>query len=368
MYASNGNTNGGLNLTHGTFVFIFGILIIIAFISVGVPLRVINDKDSKPSSTNKNSSINMSPHIFKMPKGAFHPLDHNPNVWCVGDASKVSPLRPLQFIIVHDLKHEGSNSDIINITSTIQEQFLQRNQSASTECNGPIINGVRWTTREPFYVDTRGSHCMSDSFIQCVFQQAVDMWQSVMGFKPVSSVNLAQGSGVEFNGRNEASFGEIDLGDGPSSTIAITSVWWDGSKFVEADQMYNTFFKWGNALLNSSLMDLLHIVIHELGHLLGLTDIYQESCRTKTVMFGFASAGDTSYHILKNADINGLDNLGYPVNAANIIGTKNCPGHQDKCASSGAPPGDANEANNIKQSNSTITVISLFVAIVVLLF
>jgi hypothetical protein len=71
--------------------------------------------------------------------------------------------------------------------------------------------------------------------------------------------------------------------------------------FDEAD------FDW--AMDGSSLaMDFENIAIHELGHSLGMGDLYESSCAEET-MYGYASNGETKKRDLEAGDITGIQEL-----------------------------------------------------------
>jgi len=52
-------------------------------------------------------------------------------------------------------------------------------------------------------------------------------------------------------------------------------------------------------------MDLKNIATHELGHAVGLSDIYTTTCNTVT-MYGYGSIGETQKRDLAEPDITGL--------------------------------------------------------------
>src|SRR3989344_4942706 len=103
----------------------------------------------------------------------------------------------------------------------------------------------------------------------------------------------------------------IDFADYPNDgVIAVTSVWYTrvGKQIVEFDQRYNTRFAWGDATIDSSKMDLENIAVHELGHAVGLADIYSTSCLDVT-MYGYSTEGETSKITLEQPDITGLQTM-----------------------------------------------------------
>ena len=103
----------------------------------------------------------------------------------------------------------------------------------------------------------------------------------------------------------------IAFGDYPdNNVIAVTSIWYTrrGKQIVEFDQLYNTRYTWGDAVINPSVMDLQNIVTHELGHGVGLGDIYSTACSTVT-MYGYSSYGETIKRTLEQPDIDGFQKM-----------------------------------------------------------
>jgi hypothetical protein len=111
--------------------------------------------------------------------------------------------------------------------------------------------------------------------------------------------------------RNELAF--ADLGD--ATTIAITYAWITRGRtklIVEFDIIFNTEFAWGNAgdtsettLGNTDIMDTQNIVTHEMGHCVGLGDLYKDYNDQQT-MYGYSLEGETCKRTLNTGDISGL--------------------------------------------------------------
>jgi hypothetical protein len=109
---------------------------------------------------------------------------------------------------------------------------------------------------------------------------------------------FARGS-VDF--KNVVVFG--DLG---SSTIAVIEFWYTSSyEIIDWDITLNTDYTWGNAD-NGNFMDLQNILTHELGHSLGLIDLYNRGqCSTMT-MYGYSGYNDILKRTLEGDDISSL--------------------------------------------------------------
>jgi len=112
------------------------------------------------------------------------------------------------------------------------------------------------------------------------------------------------------DGRNEFSFGNYP----DSNVIAVTVVWGYFSgppqtrEIKEFDVLFNTDYPWGNADADQTVMDLQNIATHEIGHGVGLDDIYQTTCNQVT-MYGYSDYGETIKRTLEQPDITGLQKL-----------------------------------------------------------
>jgi len=79
-------------------------------------------------------------------------------------------------------------------------------------------------------------------------------------------------------------------------------------RIIEYDVLFNTYYAWGDATVNSSVMDLQNIATHETGHGVGLGDIYSSTCSTVT-MYGYSNYGETSKRSLGQPHITGLQKM-----------------------------------------------------------
>lgn len=71
---------------------------------------------------------------------------------------------------------------------------------------------------------------------------------------------------------------------------------------------FDTDFVWGDATVDATLMDHQNIATHEIGHGVGLADVYDAPCVDVT-MYGYSDNGETKKRDLASADITGLQGL-----------------------------------------------------------
>lgn len=171
------------------------------------------------------------------------------------------------------------------------------------------LMGVKWKSLPVNYViNPTNPQGLSESFIISTISTSAEIWDASTSselFNNDYTINYSTTYGIQ-DFKNS-----IDFADYPNDgVIAVTSVWYTrvGKQIVEFDQRYNTRFVWGDATINSSKMDLENIAVHELGHAIGLGDIYSTSCSDVT-MYGYSTEGETSKRTLEQPDISGLQTI-----------------------------------------------------------
>lgn len=169
--------------------------------------------------------------------------------------------------------------------------------------------GAKWNTFPVNYmINPSNPQNLTESFIAKSISTSAETWDAATSkglFNNVYAIDYGVVYGVQ-DFKNA-----ITIGDYPdNNVIAITSVWFTrvGKKIVEFDQLYNTRFNWGDATINSGVMDLQNIATHELGHAVGLDDIYITTCSTVT-MYGYSGYGDVQKRTLEQPDITGLQKM-----------------------------------------------------------
>jgi len=168
------------------------------------------------------------------------------------------------------------------------------------------LMGVKWKVLPVNYViNPSNPKGLSEEFVTSTILASAETWDSATLselFNNNYEVNYTANYGVQ-NFVNA-----IDFGDYPDDrVIAVTSVWYTpvGKRIVEFDMRFNTRFIWGDATLNTSVMDLQNIATHELGHGVGLADIYSTTC-SEVTMYGYSSYGETKERTLEQPDMTGL--------------------------------------------------------------
>jgi len=171
------------------------------------------------------------------------------------------------------------------------------------------LMGVKWTSLPVSYIiNPVNPTNLSEGFITSAISTAAETWDvqtSKELFNNAYTIDYTAKYGVQ-NYKNEIVFGDYS----DPNTIAITSVWYSKRtrQIVEFDMLFNTKYLWGDATVNPSLMDLSNIATHELGHSIGLSDLYTSSCSLVT-MYGYSNYGDVAKRTLEQPDITGLRSM-----------------------------------------------------------
>lgn len=184
----------------------------------------------------------------------------------------------------------------------------------TSSCYGYLAKGAKWKTTENYVVNPTGSGLEKNSVLQAMDAGVVE-WETYGGSAIFGNGSLDAGAvydDTKTDGKNVTVFGSYP----DSRVIAVTNVWGyfggppQTRELVEWDMLFNTQFHWGDATINSGLMDVQNIATHELGHSAGMDDLYTTSCTLET-MYGYSSEGETMKRDLHTGDIKGIQAL-YP--------------------------------------------------------
>jgi len=190
-------------------------------------------------------------------------------------------------------------------------------------CYGFLAKGAKWKgTPESYIIDPTNIDGLSDSFVRANIASDIDTWEdaadgSVDGVKGADILGDEVAGVVnrstigDLNGKNEVIFADV----GSQGAIAVTIVWGifggppSGRELVEWDQVYDDVdFDWTeDATIETTKMDFWNIAIHELGHSVGLDDLYN-TC-TEETMYGYGTEGETKKRDLNAGDITGITKL-----------------------------------------------------------
>ncbi|NYT17304.1 MAG: matrixin family metalloprotease [Methanomicrobiales archaeon] len=177
------------------------------------------------------------------------------------------------------------------------------------------LMGVSWKSLPVSYViNTTNGGGLTESFVGTAMTTGAETWDGQTS-KELFSNSVAIDNNARYgiqDFKNVIAFGTEDA-DGnplPENVIAVTSVWWNprGRQIVEFDMVFNNKWSWGDAGEEGYVMDVQNIATHEMGHAVGLADIYTTTCSAVT-MFGYSEEGEISKRTLEQPDIIGLQQM-----------------------------------------------------------
>ena len=204
--------------------------------------------------------------------------------------------------------------DIIHFKKGFAKPPWAGGDKGGPTCYGFISKGAKLTETENLYVNDANSLMASTDVLSGVSNSA-NTWDTetvstIFGsYISDSTANFDEGNSPD--GKNEISFGKYPQ----AGVIAVTRIWGifygpPQNRYIDQfDILFNTAYSWGNADTNLiSVMDFRNIATHEIGHGVGLADIYETGCSAVT-MYGYSDYGEIQKRSLEPADIIGLQKL-----------------------------------------------------------
>ncbi len=167
------------------------------------------------------------------------------------------------------------------------------------------LMGIKWTTFPVTYtINPTNPQGLDESFITGALSQSTKSWDDATSraLFGAYTVDSSAPFGV-VDGKNAMVFGNNYPTAG---VIAVTYTWYYSisRRIVEFDISFETDYQWGDAAVYPTKMDVQDIATHEIGHGVGLKDLYN-TCKEET-MYGYASYGETKKRTLNAGDIAGI--------------------------------------------------------------
>ncbi|HZX45561.1 MAG TPA: matrixin family metalloprotease [Candidatus Nanoarchaeia archaeon] len=188
-----------------------------------------------------------------------------------------------------------------------------KTKPGANSCYSFLASGARWKNIEPYMVLTDNSRGLDSAFINDNLALDISKWETAAQKEIIGEriEGLVDGINMQSpDNKNEVLFGSIS----EPGAIAITVVWgvFGGNPrarmLSEWDQVYDDVdFDWSSSG-HPDKMDFESLATHELGHSVGLGDLYNSACAAQT-MYGYASVGEINKRSLESGDIKGVQTL-----------------------------------------------------------
>jgi len=278
----------------------FGVVIVIVLLSVGIVFagKTQHQKPDKVFAL-PDKAVEVSPGVFYLGKS----LDKGRVV--EGYAMFVKP----GTVCGNGICEPGENARKCPEDCSVEDP----EEPDTSSCYEFLARGAKWKTIEPYLVDPANDEGLGEQFITNNLATSIEKWEVVANFDILGNEASGIVDGADFeapDNKNEVYFSNL----GETNTIAFAVVWgiFGGPppfrELVEWDMVFNDAFTWGDAEIDSSFMDFENIATHELGHAVGLADLYTTKCNTQT-MYGYSDYGEISKRSLESGDIAGIQAL-----------------------------------------------------------
>lgn len=188
------------------------------------------------------------------------------------------------------------------------------NDKRGTQNYSLLGKGVKWKKQSVDYViNPINTNNLSEEFVANAVYNAMQEWDdhtnsTLFGNQIIDYNANWNNSAPDY--KNEISFGDYS----DPNVIAITIIWGrfggpvENREITEYDILFNTKYVWGDGISNSNVMDLQNIATHEIGHGIGLGDLYTVAGSEET-MYGYSTYGETKKRDLNTGDLQGLHAL-----------------------------------------------------------
>lgn len=166
--------------------------------------------------------------------------------------------------------------------------------------------GVKWPGVSPRVSYRVNSNTPDTTLEELAVKSAASTWSTVAG-ADFQFIYAGTSSATQYslNGVNEVLWRNL----GTTGTVSVTYTWFDGSgNIVEFDTELNDSYTWSDVGVPGAY-DILNTATHELGHALGLKDLYGDIGSpndTEKTMYGIVATQETKKKTLEAGDQAGI--------------------------------------------------------------
>lgn len=183
----------------------------------------------------------------------------------------------------------------------------------TSSCYTFLARGAKWKSVEDYIVDPVNTRGLDGEFVRDNLVEDIGKWETEAGVDILGNeiTGIVDGADLESpDNKNEVMFADVDY----EGAIAVAIIWgyFGGPppfrELVEWDMVFDDVdFDW-SAAGEVDKMDFENIATHELGHAVGLGDLYNSGCSEQT-MYGYAEFGETKKQTLESGDTTGIQKL-----------------------------------------------------------
>lgn len=183
---------------------------------------------------------------------------------------------------------------------------LKKVKPADEGCYSFISKDMEWKVKPEYIINPTNYGGLSEDFVIKTVNKATAEWDNY-GFDIFGDYSIDTSVKFIGDGNNTISFGNYPT-TGVIAVCRVSGIFRgppSNRQITEFDVMFDTDWTWGDGDADPTLMDLQNIATHELGHAVGLGDLYNPECSDET-MYGYSNYGDTHARDLDYGDIAGL--------------------------------------------------------------
>jgi hypothetical protein len=192
------------------------------------------------------------------------------------------------------------------------DKVNSKDLSATDQSTLYKLLGVKWKTLPvKYYINPANSNLGSADVTSSIIQ-ASQTWDSGTSKSLFQFVQETTSSDTSYDNQNTVFWGPIT----DTNVIAMTNIWYTRytKEIVDTDIQMNSNNAWGidpdgegpTPLTNA--FDVQNIITHEMGHVCGLGDLYNNPSRELT-MYGYSRLGEVKKDSLGTGDILGLQKI-----------------------------------------------------------
>jgi len=176
----------------------------------------------------------------------------------------------------------------------------------------------------PYRINENASSCTGEG---AAVQNAATTWAAAGANFSFSYAGTTTATAYGFDGVNEIMW--VNMGG--TNILAVTYIWYSGSTILENDVEFNKHYNWSTSpTCPGGYYDVQSVGLHEFGHWLCLSDLYNAADAAK-VMYGYASSGTTK-RALTADDIAGIQSIygaSAPSEPDKLIGADDAAGYNE---------------------------------------